>query len=166
MPATPSKVRRRRRGELTVEQTQDPTVITAILERAVMSPAVGESADCFLVAYWGDEPVGITGFDTDVDAALMGPFFVVPQMRSHGVGARLVGALRLAALTRGARRLYAAVPTTSVDYFARFGFTQIDPAELLQAWENKSMLQQLEFDKLAGCRALRADLSWESVVER
>src|SRR5690349_12515133 len=117
MPATPRKVRRRRRGELTVEQTQDPTVITAILERAVMSPAVGESADCFLVAYWGDEPVGITGFDTDVDAALMGPFLVVPKMRSHGVGARLVGALRLAALTRGARRLYAAVPTTSVDYF-------------------------------------------------
>ena len=167
MPVTPKKVHRRRRGELTIEQTQDPALITTILRNAVMTvPEVERSDECFLVAYWGDEPVGIAGLETNVDSALMGPFFVLDSMRRHGVGARLVTALRLAALSRGARRLYAAVPTRSVDYFARFGFAEVNPAELIEACPDGLVVRQSLFDKTPQCRAVRVDLSWESVVER
>lgn len=167
MSPTPKKVRRRRRGELIVEQTQDTALITAMLDTASMTVSgLHPSAGCFLIAYWGDEPVGIVGLDTDVDAALMGPFFVVSQMRRQGVGARLLSALRLAALSRGARALYAAVPITSVDYFTRFGFVDINTAELFGACSTTSLLQQVRFDNRPQCRALRVNLSWESVVER
>ncbi|MBV8774290.1 MAG: GNAT family N-acetyltransferase [Deltaproteobacteria bacterium] len=167
MSPTPKKVHRRRCGELTVEQAHDTALIAAMLDTADMGVSgPDQSARCFLIAYSGDEPVGIAGLETDVDAALMGPFFVVSEMRRQGVGARLISALRLAALSRGARTLYAAVPVTFVDYFARLGFAEINTAEVFRACRDCSLLQQIRGDNRLACRALRADLSWESVVER
>jgi N-acetylglutamate synthase-like GNAT family acetyltransferase len=166
MPFT-KKVRRRRRGEFIVEQTQDTALITTMLQKAVMSvPRVDQNGLCFLIAYWGDEPVGIAGLETYVDAALMGPFWVVSEMRRHGVGGRLLSALRLAAVSRGARMLYAALPTISLNYFARYGFAEIDRAELFEACRDATMLQQFGSDNSEGCRAVRVDLSWEGAVER
>ena len=124
-----------------MEQTHDPALITAMLHRAVTAASgLGQSAECFLIAYLGDDPVGIAGLETEVDAALMLPLFVVENMRRHGVGASLISAVRLAAHTRGARTLYAAVPTTSVGYFARFGFEETNLAELFKAFGHASTL--------------------------
>jgi N-acetylglutamate synthase-like GNAT family acetyltransferase len=168
MPATPTKIRRRRRsGELTVEQTHDPALISAMLHRAVVTvPVIDQSVECFLIAYLGDIPVGIAGLVTEVDAALIGVFFVVENMRGHGIGARLIPALRLAAHTRGARTLYAVVPSKSVDYFARFGFAETTLAEPIKMFGHALMRQQIQFANLQECRAVRIDLSRDGLVER
>src|SRR5262249_46414843 len=122
--------------------------------------------ECFLIAYSGNNPVGIAGVTTEVDAALMGPFFVAENMRYHAVGARLVSAVRLAAHTRGARTLYAAIPATSVDYFARFGFAETNPAELLRAFAHPAIVEQIKFGHSRACAAVRIDISRDSTVSR
>jgi N-acetylglutamate synthase-like GNAT family acetyltransferase len=167
MASAPRKIHRRRSGELSVEQTHDRAVITAMLDRAVTAVrGLGQTAECFLIAYLGDEPVGIAGLETEVDAALMLPLFVAENMRCHGVGTCLLAAVRLAAHTRGARTLYTAVPTTSFGFFARFGFEETGPAELFKAFGHASMLQQMHLDNLAGFTAVRMDLSGYGLVER
>jgi len=164
----PRKIRRRRpSSEVTVEQTHDAAVIAAMLEGAVTSaPAdATDSGECFLIAYVGDDPVGIAGVETEVDAALMRPLFVVERMRQRGVGACLVSAVRRAAHTRGARVLYAIVPATLVHYFARLGFTETSISEFDEVLGQRSMLQRTKLDP-AVCRPVRLDLSRDGLVER
>lgn len=168
MPATPRKIRRRRpSGEVTVEQTHDAALIAAMLDRAVTTaPAnAADSGECFLIAYLDDAPIGIAGVETEVDAALMRPFFVDEKMRQRGVGACLASAARRAAHTRGARTLYAIAPATLVDYFARLGFTETSLAEFDEVFGHASMLQRMRLD-LAACRPVRLDLSRDGLVER
>src|SRR5215469_10553700 len=60
MPATLKKIRRRRpRGEVSVEQTHDPALIAAMLDRAGAAVPIDltDSGECFLMAYLGDDPV-------------------------------------------------------------------------------------------------------------
>jgi N-acetylglutamate synthase-like GNAT family acetyltransferase len=165
----PKKIRRLRPpGELTVEQTHDAALIAAMLTRAVMIlPAdVTDTAECFLIAYLGDDPVGIAGLETEVDAALIRPLFVVEKMRRRGVGACLVAAVRLAARTRGARTLYATVPPDGVNYFARFGFAETGMDDLIRAFGEASSLPQTRLDNLPACHVVRLDLSRDGLVER
>jgi len=64
MVTAPKKIRRRRPpGEVGVEQTHDPAVIAAMLDRTGMTAAADltDNAGCFLMAYWGDDPAGIGG---------------------------------------------------------------------------------------------------------
>jgi N-acetylglutamate synthase-like GNAT family acetyltransferase len=167
--AKPKKIRRRHPpGELTVEQSQDAALIAPILDRAGIVALAGfaESGDCFLLAYLGDDPVGIVGLKTEVDAALMRPLFVLETMRRRGVGASLVRAVRLAARTRGARTLYATTPTESVDYFARLGFADTGFGELAKAFGQLSVLQRTGSDELPECRAVCLDISRDGVIER
>jgi N-acetylglutamate synthase-like GNAT family acetyltransferase len=169
MPVMPKKIRRRRSaGELAVEQTHDAAVIAAMLDRAgIAAPVeVKESTECFLIAYWGDDPAGIAVIETDVDAALMRPLFVLESMRRRGIGASLVRAVRLAAHTRGARILYATVPATLVGYFAGFGFADTSFDELVKACGQASMLQRTWLDNAPACRSLSLDLSRDGLIER
>jgi len=167
MPKQPNKIRRHRAtGELAVEQTQDLTAIIAMLQHAGMRGDVSANAGCFLMAYWGDDPVGIAGLETQVDAGLMRPLFVLETMRRRGIGASLVRAARVAAHTRGARMLYATTPGTFVDYFARFGFTEVGFAEIVRAFGDASRLQRTRSDDAPECRAVGLDISRDGLIER
>jgi N-acetylglutamate synthase-like GNAT family acetyltransferase len=169
VPATSKKIRRRRPpGEISVEQTHDAAVIAAMLDLAGTTvPAdFTDSAECFLMAYLGDNPAGIAGLETEVDAALMRPLFVLETMRRRGVGASLVRAVRVAAHARGARTLYATARTTFVDYFARFGFAGADFAELVKALGQVSIVERPRLDDVSECRAVRLDISRDGLIER
>jgi N-acetylglutamate synthase-like GNAT family acetyltransferase len=167
MPRQPNKIRRHRAtGELTVEQTQDLSAIIAMLQHAGMSGDVSANAGCFLMAYWGNDPVGIVGLETRVDAALMHPLFVLETMRRHGIGASLVRAVRVAAHTRGARMLYATIPSTSMDYFARFGFIEVGFAQIVRAFGDTSKLQRTRLGDTPECRAIHLDISRDGLIER
>jgi len=162
MPAKLRKIRRRRpSGEIMIEQTHDAAVIEAMLKKAA-SRMHAERGECFLIAYWGDEPIGIAGLETEVDAALMCPLFVVENMRQRGVGACLVSAVRRAADTRGARTLYAIVPAALIDFFTRLGFDETACAELDEAFGQPSMLQWMG-PNVAACRL---DISHDGLIER
>ncbi len=132
-----------------------------MLHRAAITIAADESAGCFLLAYLGDDPVGIACLETEVDAGLLGALFVVEQMRRQGIGAQLVSAAKLAAHTRGARMLYAAVPQEFVVYLARFGFTETVPAEVTRTIAEASMVLPIRSDEMRRCITLRLDLSGE-----
>jgi N-acetylglutamate synthase-like GNAT family acetyltransferase len=168
MQAQPKKIRRRRpHGEVTVEQSHNPAVIAAILDEAgTAAPAdFTESRECFLMAYLGDDPVGIVGIKTEVDAALLHPLFVLEGRRRRGVGACLVRAARIAARTRGARTLYATAPASSVYYFARLGFADTRLSELVKIFGRLSMFEPKKSD-VPDCQALRLDIARDGVIER
>jgi N-acetylglutamate synthase-like GNAT family acetyltransferase len=169
MPAMPKKIRRRRLpGELTVEQTRDREVIAAMLGRAGigMSTDLNESAVCFLVAYWEDDPVAIAGIETDVDVALMRPLFVIESMRRRGVGASLIRAARMAAHTRGARTVYATVPAEFVGFLSRFGFAEVRDARLENGFGLLSMVQRKSLNNGPVCHTVCLDLSRYGLIER
>jgi N-acetylglutamate synthase-like GNAT family acetyltransferase len=169
MFAKPKKIHRRRpRGEVSVEQVHDPAVIAAMLDMAgTTAPAdFSNGTECFLMAYWGDDPVGIAGLETEVDAALMRPLFVLETMRRRGVGASLVRAVRVAAHARGARTLYAMAPATFVDYFMRFGFAEAGFAELVKTFGQVSMLRWIRSDDVSECGVVRLDISRYGLIER
>jgi hypothetical protein len=63
--ATHRKIRRRHQaGQLTVEQTHDATLIAAMLQRAGVTTPADFSSNCFLVAYIGDDPIGIAALES------------------------------------------------------------------------------------------------------
>ncbi len=168
MRTLPKKIRRRRAaGEIGVEQTQDTAAVATMLQRAGMTAAGStHSGGCFLMAYCGDDPVGIAGLETEVDAALMRPLFVLELMRRRGAGAALVNAARVAAHTRGARMLYAIGPTMVGDYLARFGFSEVAFAELATVFGDLSPMNSAWPDDLPRCCALCLDISHDGLIER
>jgi N-acetylglutamate synthase-like GNAT family acetyltransferase len=168
MSARARKIRRRRQpGEVTIEQTHDAALIEAMLDRAAatLRTNIAAEAECFLIAYSGEEPVGIAGLQTEVDAALMSPIFVVSEMRQRAIGARLVLEVRRAAHVRGARTLYTIVPARMTDYFVRLGFTEATGAELNQAVGRASNFHCQSLNPEAYW-PLRLDLSQEGIVAR
>jgi len=169
MPATLKKIRRRRpRGEVSIEQTHDQAVIAAMLDRAGAAVPIDliDSGECFLMAYLGDDPVGIAGLETEVDAALMYSLFVLEAMRRRGVGASLLQAVRVAAHTRGARTLYAMAPAGFVGYFVRFGFAETGFAELVKTLGQVSMLRWTRSGDVPECAVVRLDISRDGLIER
>jgi N-acetylglutamate synthase-like GNAT family acetyltransferase len=168
MGATPRKIRRRRQaGEVTIEQTHDRALVETMLDRAAQNfpTNIAEEGECFLIAYLGEEPVAIVGLQTEIDAALMGPIFVVEEMRRRAIGVRLVSAVRRAAHARGARTLYTIVAPALTDYFVRLGFAEGTGDELFQAFRRVPKLHGTGLD-LKKCRPLRLDLSQEGLVAR
>jgi N-acetylglutamate synthase-like GNAT family acetyltransferase len=169
MLATPKKIRRRRpRGEVSVEQTHDLPVIAAMLDRAGMAVPIDltDSGECFLMAYLGDDPVGIAGLETKIDTALMHSLFVLRTMRRRGIGAALLQAVRVAAHTRGVRTLYAMAPAGFISYFVRFGFAETGFAELAKTFGQVSMLRWTRSDDVPECGVVRLDISRDGLIER
>jgi N-acetylglutamate synthase-like GNAT family acetyltransferase len=169
MLATPKKIRRQRpHGQASVEQTHDPAVIAVMLDRAGVPVSVDftGSAGCFLIAYLGDDPVGIAGLQTEVDAAIICPLFVLETMRRRGVGASLMRAVREAAHARGARTLYAAAPSMFVGYFTRFGFVETGLSELIKTFGQVSTRRRTRSDDVSDCHAVRLDISRDGLIER
>jgi len=162
-------IRKHRPGGLVIEQTRDVARVTAMLTAGgVIARGVEWPAACYLMAYAGDEAVGVIGIESKIDAALVKSLFVAEQHRRHGIGARLIAAARKAAHTRGARSLYLFAPPELGDYFRRFGFAEVASARLL---ESLAGVPEAEYyracpDVLAREVAFHLDISEDGVIRR
>ena len=160
--------RKHRAGELVVEQTRDFAIVRAMLMRGgLMTDGIEWPAACYLVAYFGDDAVGVIGVEPKVDAALIRSLYVDESMRRRGIGAALLAAARKAAHTRGARHLYC-FSTEAGKLFERHGFTKVPVAEVVAALPG---VPEVEFfrarpDELAREVAYHLDISGDGVIER
>src|ERR1700733_12805793 len=100
-------LRKKSEGKLVIEQTRDLECVRKMLSGAGMTTdGIEWPPACYLVAYFGTEPVGVIGVEPSLDAALLRSLYVRDEMRARGIGTQLVAAARKAAHTRGARSLY------------------------------------------------------------
>lgn len=125
-------LRRHRPGELVIEQTRDIAAVRAILEAGnMLTHGIEWPAACYLLAFMGDDAVGVVGVEPRIDAALIRSLHVVEAMRRRGIAARLIAAARKAAHTRGARTLYLFAYPELRGFFERFGFAEVAPEILM-----------------------------------
>ena len=118
-------IRKHRAGELVIEQTRNLAIVREMLTRAgMMTDGIEWPAACYIVAYFGDEAVGVIGVESKIDAALIRSLYVDESMRGRGIGAALIAAARKAAHTRGARHLYL-FSTDAGEFFKRHGFKTV-----------------------------------------
>ena len=161
-------LRKKQEGKLLIEQTRDLETVRAILAAAGM---ITEDLEwppaCYLVAYFGTEPVGVIGVEPSLDAALLRSLYVIDAMRGRGIGADLVAAARKAAHTRGARSLYL-LSSDGGDFFKRFGFADVPVAELVAALGATPLVKYYRArpDDLAREVAWRLDISQDGVILR
>jgi len=161
-------IRKHRAGELVIEQTGDLALVREMLKRAgTMTDGIQWPAACYLVAYLGDEAVGVIGVESKIDAALIRSLYVNESMRRRGIGGALVAAARKAAHTRGARHLYL-FSTEAGGFFERHGFTTVAVAEVIAAIPG---VPQVDYyrerpDELAREVAYHLDISGDGVIER
>jgi amino-acid N-acetyltransferase len=161
-------IRKHRAGELVIEQTRDFAVVRATLTRGgLMTDGIEWPAACYLVAYFGDDAVGVVGVEPKIDAALIRSLYVDESMRRRGIGAALLAAARKAAHTRGARHLYC-FGADAGQLFERQGFTMVPVAEVVAALPG---VPEVEFfrarpDELAREVAYHLDISGDGVIER
>src|SRR5208282_4537040 len=93
-------IRKHRAGELAVEQTHDFPLVREMLARAGMiTDGIEWPAACYLVAYVGDEAVGVIGVESRIDAALIRSLYVNESIRRRGIGT--CSAPKLEASSRG-----------------------------------------------------------------
>ena len=125
------------------------------------------AARCYLVAYFGIEPVGVIGVEPSLDAALLRSLYVIDAMRGRGIGAELVTAARKAAHTRGARSLYLFTHDAG-DFFKRFGFVEVPIAQLVAALSGTPQVKYLRArpGDLAREVAWYLDISQDGVILR
>jgi N-acetylglutamate synthase-like GNAT family acetyltransferase len=161
-------IRKHRAGELVVEQTRDFAVVRAMLARGgLMTDGIEWPAACYIVAYFGDDAVGVVGVEPKIDAALIRSLYVDESMRGRGIGSALLAAARKAAHTRGARHLYL-FSTDASEFFERHGFTMVAVAEVVAALPGAPAVEFLRArpDELAREVAYYLDISGDGVIER
>lgn len=171
MTVATKKIRRRRTvGELAVEQTRDFAQVVRMLSAAAMPiDGVESPGGCYLMAYVGDDVVGVVGIEARVDAALIRSLMVTEAMRRRGIGAALLNAARTAAHTRGARTLYVIAPDEDLtQYFSRLGFAPVASEELLRALAGSFTADRLRQhpDEVRRSRTLSLDISNDGVIQR
>ncbi len=160
--------RKHRAGEIIVEQTRNLARVRALLEgEGMMTDGIEWPSACYLMAFDGDEAVGVVGIEPFLDSALLRSLYVAPAYRRRGVGRDLVAAARKAAHSRGARQLYL-FSTDAGDFFTRIGF---DPAPVAEVTEALRGTPQADYylarpDELARERAYRLDISRDGIIER
>jgi N-acetylglutamate synthase-like GNAT family acetyltransferase len=143
----------RRPGAITIAQTRDSAAIAGLVDAAGAAAAhLDRPGSCFLLAYYGDDPVGIADIQTLVDSAFMRLLWVAVPMRCRGIGTALVAAARKAAHTRGARTLYA-LDAPEGDYLSRQGFVPAKRSDPIIGEADQGSLWML-------------DLSRDGVIER
>jgi N-acetylglutamate synthase-like GNAT family acetyltransferase len=133
----------------------------------LMADGVEWPGACYLMAYFGDEPVGVIGVEPKLDAALIRSLYVVPAMRNRGIGALLVGAARKAAHARGARELYL-FSTDAGAFFQRLGFAEVPVARLVELLRGTPQVEYYVArpDELAREVTYYLDISRDGVIER
>ena len=83
-------IRKHRAGELVIEQTRDLALVREMLARGRHDDdGIEWPAACYLVAYFGDEAVGVIGVEPKIDAALIRSLYVNESMRGRGIGSAL-----------------------------------------------------------------------------
>ena len=161
-------IRKHRAGEMVIEQTRDLARVREMLEcGGLTTDGIEWPAACYLVAYIGDDAVGVVGVEGKIDAALIRSLYVEESMRRRGIGGALIAAARKAAHTRGARHLYC-FSTEAGQLFERHGFTMVAVADVVAALPG---VPQLEFyrarpEELAREVAYHVDISSDGVIER
>lgn len=161
-------LRKKQEGKLTIEQTRDLEIVRAMLSGAgMLTEGLEWPPACYLVAYFGTEPVGVIGVEPSLDAALIRSVYVIGAMRGRGIGAGLVAAARKAAHTRGARSLYL-FSTEAGDFFKRFGFVEVPVAQLVAALGVAPQVKHYRArpDELAREVAWYLDISQDGVIIR
>ena len=161
-------LRKHRPGELVIEQTRDLAQVRETLaSAAMMTDGIEWPAACYILAYNGEEPIGVIGVEAKIDAALIRSLYVKPAMRQRGIGAGLLAAARKAAHTRGARHLFL-FSTDAGNFFERLGFVRTDITNIVAAL---SGVPQVEYyrarpDELAREVVYHLDISGDGVIER
>lgn len=124
-------------------------------------------AACYLVAYFGTEPVGVVGVEPSLDAALVRSLYVVDVMRGRGIGAELLTSARKAAHTRGARTLYL-LNGSAGELFKRSGFVELPVSQLVGALPSVPLVKyyQARPDDLAHEVAWCLDISQDGFILR
>ena len=161
-------IRKHRAGELVIEQTRDVELVRAMLARGGLTTnGIEWPAACYLLAYFGDDAVGVIGVEPKIDAALVRSLYVNESMRGRGIGAALVAAARKAAHTRGARHLYL-FSTDAGEFFERHGFTMVPVADVVAALPGVPQVEHYRArpDELAREVAYHLDISADGVIER
>jgi N-acetylglutamate synthase-like GNAT family acetyltransferase len=161
-------LRKHRAGELVIEQTRDFTVVRTMLARGgLTTQGIEWPAACYLVAYFGDDAVGVIGVEPKIDAALIRSLYVDGSMRRRGIGAALIAAARKAAHTRGARHLYL-FSTDAGDFLERQGFETVALADIVAAIPGVPQVEHYRAhpEELARQAAYHLDISADGVIER
>ncbi len=161
-------LRKHQQGKLVIEQTRDLVRVRELIAAAgMMTDGIEWPAACYILAYFGDEAIGVIGVEAKIDAALIRSLYVDPSMRQRGIGAALVAAAREAAHTRGARHLYL-LTSDAGDYFARLGF---EPVAVQSVMSSMAGAPQVEYYRAhpeeCMCEAgFHLDISADGVIER
>jgi amino-acid N-acetyltransferase len=161
-------IRKHRAGELVVEQTRELAQVRAMLERGgMMTEGIEWPAACYIVAYMGDEAVGVIGVEPKIDAALLRSLWVNESMRRRGIGGALLAAARKAAHTRGARHLYL-FGAGAAGFFERHGFTAVAVADVIAAIPGVPEVERIRArpEELARQVGYHLDISGDGVIER
>ncbi len=161
-------LRKHRQGELTIEQTRDLAQVRGmIVEAGMMTDGIEWPAACYLLAYDGDQAIGVVGIEAKLDAALIRSLYVKASMRGRGIGAALVSAARKAAHTRGARHLYL-LTRDAHDYFARLGFESVDISAVMSAMTGAPQIEHYRAhpEECARDAGFHLDISGDGVIER
>jgi N-acetylglutamate synthase-like GNAT family acetyltransferase len=161
-------LRKHRPGELVIEQTRDLVRVREMIAgAAMMTEGIEWPAACYILAYDGDEVIGVIGVEAKIDAALIRSLYVKPAMRQRGIGADLVTAARKAAHTRGARHLYL-FSTDAGSFFERQGFVRAEVADVVKALSGVPQVEHYRArpDELAREVAYHLDISGDGVIER
>ena len=161
-------LRKHREGELAIEQTRDIARVRTMLSGAgMLADGVEWPAACYLLAFLGDDVVGVVGIEPELDAALIRSLYVIDSMRRRGIGAALVAAARKAAHTRGARHLYL-FSSGARDFFTRLGFSKAAVGDVVAALGG---VPQVEYygarpEELAREVAFHLDISGDGIIQR
>ena len=161
-------IRKHRAGELVVEQTRDLECVCAMLARAGMdTDGIDWPAACYIVAYFGDDVVGMIGIEPKIDAAVIRSLWVNESMRRRGIGGALLAAARKAAHTRGARHLYL-FGADAGRFFERHGFTAVAVADVIAAIPGVPEVERIRAqpEELARQAGYHLDISGDGVIER
>jgi amino-acid N-acetyltransferase len=159
-------IRKHRAGELVIEQTRDIELVGAMLARGgLTTDGIEWPAACYLVAYFGDDAVGVIGVEPKVDAALIRSLYVNESMRRRGIGASLIMAARKAAHTRGARHLYC-FSAAPAQLFERQGFTTVPVADVIAALPGVPAVEFFRAHPNDLAHAYHLDISTDGVIER
>jgi N-acetylglutamate synthase-like GNAT family acetyltransferase len=168
MRVAAKKIRRTRAaGELAIAQTGDRELIAQLLDQAGIVRAIDAPGACFVAAYAGDEAVGVAGVECKVDAAMITALWVREPMRGRGIGGALLAAARLAAHTRGARRLYAIADESAGRWLVRRGFAA-EPAAAIGVTMAGAANAAALIEKIAaaGWSGFALDISGDGIIER
>lgn len=161
-------IRKHHAGELVIEQTRKLALVREMLTRAgMMTDGIEWPAACYLVAYVGDDAVGVVGVEPKIDAALIRSLYVDESMRRRGIGAALVAAARKAAHTRGARHLYLFTKNAG-EFFSRLGFEPADIGGVMSAVAGAPQVEHFRRhpEEFSCEAAYQLDISRDGVIER